>query len=70
MPSINADPGDYRPANTGTDADTAQPSAATNAEHGIPWAVTSALTLSEQMLQVSWANDDITEAEGEAIQHP
>ena len=41
--------------------------AETNAIHGIRWAAKSAPAVSKQMLQISWVQDDITEAEGEVI---
>ena len=41
--------------------------AETNAIYGIRWAAKSAPVLSEWMLQIPWAQDDITEAEGTVI---
>ena len=41
--------------------------AETGAIHAIRWAAKSAPAVSEQMLQISWVQDDITEAEGEVI---
>ena len=41
--------------------------AESNAIHGIRWAAKSAPAVSKQILQISWVQDDITEAEGEAI---